>query len=169
MAGGAARVAGSVEAQPVAVPRRRDRQRGSDAAMTVLDRHTGLGYCFWQCRNDRGTTPWGNVYSLADEGDGTPPVCTGSGLPSLGGLVRMSEIKGMYGGGAVPEGERIQLDPSIDVAAITGMTPGEPAVARALQVYGAAPYPGVGFTFDYFHMDRIPWDRLCVLRGWDGS
>lgn len=209
----------NLEAQPVPIPDGATANSGSDAAMTVLDREAGLGYCFWQYRNDRATTSWGNVYSLSDEGDGTPPVCTGSGLPSLGGLVRMSEIEagqidhalnfstqfcqsgtfrypagktdGKQGGsGAVPEGARVQLDPSIDVAAIPGITPGELAVARALQVYGAYatdcggstmaytfehprdgadPYPGVGFTFDYFHMDRIPWDRLRVLRSWNGA
>ena len=36
----------------------------------------------------------------------------------------------------IPEGARLQLDPTIDVAAIPDITPGEVAVARALQSYG---------------------------------
>lgn len=37
----------------------------------------------------------------------------------------------------LPEGSRVQLDPSIDVDAIPGITPMEKLVARALQTYGA--------------------------------
>ena len=37
----------------------------------------------------------------------------------------------------LPEGARLQLDPSIDVSKITGITPAERTVARALQRYGA--------------------------------
>jgi hypothetical protein len=209
----------NMEAESIPIPDGATANEGSDRAMTVVDRAAGKAYCFWRYGNDHATTAWGNVYPLVDEGDGTPPVCTGSGLPSVGGVVQLSEIQagqidhalvfstqfcaagnfrypagktdGTYGGGgAVPEGARIQLDPAIDVAAIPGITAGEVAVARALQQYGAYagdcggatmaftfehpgdgadPYPGVGFQYDYFHMDRIPWDSLRVLRSWDGS
>lgn len=92
----------------------------------------------------------------------------------------------------IPEGARLRLDPTIDLARIPGITKGELAVGRALQKYGAYctdqggarlsigfehpmgdpagdPYPGVGFGWDYYHMSHIPWDKLQVLRSWDGS
>ncbi len=90
----------------------------------------------------------------------------------------------------IPEGARVQLDPSIDVAAIPGITPGEVAVARALQIYGGYcrgdggatmainfeaptdqpdPYPQAGFDSDYDKMPHIPWNKLQVLRSWDGT
>lgn len=90
----------------------------------------------------------------------------------------------------IPEGARVQLDPRIDVDALPGLSAGERMVARALQTYGAYaidngganmgfvfetpsgeadPYPGIGFGWDYFGMDRIPWSKLRVLRQWDGG
>ena len=89
----------------------------------------------------------------------------------------------------VPEGARIQLDPSIDVDSLPGITGGERAVARALQLYGAYaidsggaalavifeaptaepdPYPAAGLDRDYFPMIHIPWERVRLLRQWDG-
>jgi hypothetical protein len=70
------------------------------------------------------------------------------------------------------------------------LTPGERAVAKALQTYGAYamdnggarmayifevpsgeadPYPSVGFTSDYFGMNKIPWTKLRVLASWNGA
>ena len=90
----------------------------------------------------------------------------------------------------IPQGARVQLDPRIDVEAIPGITPGEIAVARGLKEYGAYardnaaapmafafekptsggdPYPAAGFRWDYYDMPHIPWDRLRVLRTWDGG
>jgi hypothetical protein len=88
----------------------------------------------------------------------------------------------------IPEGARVQLDPSIDLGAIAGITPFELAVGRALQRYGAyagdnggarmavifeyvpglAPYRAAGATGDYYRMPHIPWDRLRVLARSDG-
>jgi hypothetical protein len=91
----------------------------------------------------------------------------------------------------IPEGARIRLDPTIDLAAIPGITKAELAVGRALQTYGAYcadqggarlsfefenpvgdaggdPYPSAGLGWDYFHMSHIPWHKLQVLRSWDG-
>jgi hypothetical protein len=190
---------------------------GSDAAISVVDRAQGRVYCLWRYNNDYATTAWGHVYDLHGLGDGRPPVCTGSGLPGMGGVVRLAEMKageiphalvfstmlcgsgvrypagksdGSYTGrGALPEGARLQLDPAVDVDAIPGITPGERAVARALQVYGAYagdcggakmaftfehpkggedPYPSVGFQWDYFGMSHIPWERMRVLGSWTG-
>ena len=87
----------------------------------------------------------------------------------------------------IPEGARIQLDPSIDLATIPGITPFELAVGTALQQYGAfvkdtsgdpmaisfqdADDSGNGATWaqygdpvdDYWTMPHIPWGALRVL------
>jgi hypothetical protein len=89
----------------------------------------------------------------------------------------------------IPEGSRIQLDPSIDVERLPDATPAEKMVARALQTYGAYavdnggariavifeppygqpdPYPAAGFPHDYPAMPNIPWQRLRVLHRWNG-
>ncbi len=89
----------------------------------------------------------------------------------------------------IPEGARVQLDPSIDLAAIPGITPFELTVGRALQRYGAycgdnggarmafifeyvptlRPYEEAGADGDYYAMPHIPWDALRVLRQYDGG
>jgi hypothetical protein len=91
----------------------------------------------------------------------------------------------------LPEGTRVQLDPSINVNAIAGITPAEKAIARALQTYGAYvidnagarmsivfekpkageanPYPAAGLAWDYYNMPKIPWSGLRVLRNWQGT
>ena len=92
----------------------------------------------------------------------------------------------------IPEGARVQLDPAVDLDAIEGITPFELTVGRALQVYGAycgdnggsrmtflfeyetgsAPgptYAAAGAPWDYFDMARLPWERLRVLKTWNGA
>lgn len=93
----------------------------------------------------------------------------------------------------IDEGTRVQLDPTIDLAAIPNITPGELAVGRAFQKYGAyladkagsrmgvvfeflqdGPDPGkewtnAGLRFDYTDMIHIPWNKLRVLRNWNGT
>lgn len=96
----------------------------------------------------------------------------------------------------IPEGARIQLDPLINVDTIPGISAGEKAVAKALQKYGAycvdkgganmafsfelpasatpaAPitetYMHAGFGWDYYGMNKIPWNQLRVLSNWDGT
>lgn len=91
----------------------------------------------------------------------------------------------------LPEGARVQLDPAVDVDAIPGITPAEKAVGHALQQYGAydidnggyhamgfsfemphpgtaSPYASAGLGWDYAGMPHLPWNRLRVLRQWDG-
>lgn len=90
----------------------------------------------------------------------------------------------------VPQGARLQLDPSIDVTAIPGITPAEVTVAQALQTHGGylrdsaesalavaferpedgdTTYEDAGFPWDFYDMPHIPWEDLRVLRQWDGG
>lgn len=99
----------------------------------------------------------------------------------------------------IREGQRIQLDPALDVESIPGITPAELMIARALQKYGAycgdktdtgfgwgftfqfdptatseldpgQTYIDAGITWDYFKLDKIDWSQhLRVLKNWDGS
>jgi hypothetical protein len=95
------------------------------------------------------------------------------------------------GSDCIPEGTRIQLDPSIDVDTLPHITAGERAVAKALQRYGAYvtdncpdrmsfefeapkpgdvdPYPAAGLTGDYYNMPHIPWSSIRVLHNAQGT
>jgi hypothetical protein len=92
-------------------------------------------------------------------------------------------------GSPIPEGARVQLDPSIDVDTIPGISSGEKAIAKALQTYGAyvgdnggarmafiaeyAPdsgaYSQAGLSGDFVALDHIPWAKLRVLADWSGG
>lgn len=145
----------------------------------------------------------------------------GAGISRLAGLVRVSEIRNGYiphalvfasantcrnvfrypatktdgnssASNCIPEGARIQLDPSIDVDAIANITPAEKAIAKALQTYGAYvsdtagtnmafpfevptaedgpnPYPTAGLAWDYHNMAHIPWARINVISADGGT
>jgi hypothetical protein len=158
---------------------------------------------------------WGTCASLDGDGRGPGGGSTGAGVNALTGVVRTFEMRaldiphalsvatdnscsGVFRYPAektdgssrrvdcVPEGARLQLDPAVDVDALPGITPGERAVAHALQRYGAInrdnagtplcvqfeapfgqadPYPAAGFPGDYYPMPHIPWNRLRVLHG----
>jgi hypothetical protein len=186
--------------------------------MVVINGNTG--YDFWRAQRTSSTSwssSWGTRFSLT--GSGTGDGATGAGMPLLAGLPRLSEMEhgqinhaigfvtentcasvyrfpasktdGRSGqGNCIPEGTRIQLDPSINVDAIPGITAGERMVAHALQTYGGYckdtggaklamafqdpigkpnPYPSLGFGWDYYAMQRIPWNHLRVLRQWNGG
>ena len=91
----------------------------------------------------------------------------------------------------VPQGARLQLDPSLDLDALD-LTPVERSVAEALQTYGAyavdiggtrfgivtesprtdeqvATMRELGLDGDYGYLDGIPTDRFRLLASWDGS
>jgi hypothetical protein len=206
--------------QPIPIPAAAGTSGGSDGSMVVIDTTTHTGYDFWRASRTSTTswtTGWGTAFEM--EGSGTGGGATGSGVPLLAGLPRLAEMTqgrinhalgfisdntcaGAYRFPAsktdgrstrsdcIPEGTRIQLDPSIDIDAIPGITPGEKIVAHALQTYGAYckdsggsklafgfedpvgktnPYPALGFAWDYYDMPHIPWNHLRVLQQWNGS
>lgn len=196
---------------------------GSDGVMTIVDTGRGTVDEYWQARPTGAgwTTSWGAINSLSGSGWGGSS--TGSGASRLAGVVRVAEIRagvinhalvlqsdtacaGRFRAPAIktdgqstrsdciPEGARLQLDPSINLAAIPGITPGELAVARAMQVYGgylidradtslsisfevapdasaAGPgtvYTQAGLRWDYYGMPAVPWHKLRVLKAWNG-
>lgn len=204
--------------QPMRIPTRAVPQPGSDGAMVVIDNTNDTVGEYWQAaRTASGwQASYGAVNSL--RGSGWGGSSTGAGASRLGGVVRVSEISagsidhalvvasdtvcaGVFRAPALktdgtssspdclPEGARLQLDPTLDLATLTGLTDGERMVARALQTYGAyvidvggaplsvsfqrAPdatatnpgsvYTSAGFAWDYYGMPHIPWDRLRVL------
>jgi hypothetical protein len=93
-------------------------------------------------------------------------------------------------GTCIEQGSRIRLDPSIDLAAIPGISSAELMLGRALQNYGAyvvdnggarmgfvfqTGYPGqvnpveqAGFA-EYGSFPRLPWSRMQLLASWNGS
>lgn len=209
--------------QPMPIPVDARPSSGSDGALVVIDPATNTVGEYWQAQpaGAQWTASWGAVNSLS--GSGWGGASTGAGASKLAGVIRVDEIRrGVIDHALVvqtdnvcartfrapalktdglstridciPEGARIQLDPSIDLTKITGITRAERAVARALQVYGGyvidrggAPlsigferasdatsdYPGAtyaeaGLRWDYYGMPRVPWHRLRVLRTWNG-
>lgn len=206
--------------QQIPIPAGAETSGGSDGSMVVIDSSTHLGYDFWRASRTSLTSwssAWGTRFEMG--GSGTGGGATGAGVPLLAGLPRVAEMAqghiyhalafasnntcssayrypasktdGKSGqSNCIPEGARIQLDPSIDVDAIPGITPGEKIVAHALQTYGAYckdtggaklafgfenpagkpnPYPALGFSWDYYDMPHIPWNRLRVLSSWTGG
>jgi hypothetical protein len=204
--------------QLIPIPSSAESSHGSDGSMVVVDPILGNGYDFWRAHRTSPTswsTSWGTRFSM--NGNGTGGGATGAGVPLLAGLPRLSEMTqghvdhalgfitnntcaSVYrypasktdghstASNCVPEGARIQLDPSINVDAIPGITPGEKIVAHALQTYGAYckdsggarlafgfenplgksnPYPALGFSGDYYSMPHIPWNHLRVLAARD--
>ena len=90
----------------------------------------------------------------------------------------------------IPEGYRLQLDPTINIDAIPGITPAEKVVAKTLQTYGAyiidqggsalafqfellsdatstskpgSAWTAAGLSWDYYDMAHIPWSQLRVV------
>lgn len=207
-----------LEQQMVPVPNGATPAPGSDGAMVVIDWPNRTAYDFWQARKTTTgwTASWGGVTNIDGDGRGG---ATGAGLSVLAGLIRTYEIRQGHIDHAlvfatdnacrntmrfpatktdgvstrsdcIPEGARVQLDPSINVEQIPGITPGEKAVARALQIYGAYardnggakmafafenpagevdPYPSAGFAWDYYDMPHVPWKHLRLLRSWNGT
>ena len=201
---------------PVPIPDGAAPNSGSDHSMVTIDEARATTFEFWQAANsdDQWSASWGAVNSLA--GSGWGGVSTGSGASRLGGVIRLHEIAAgeirhalalqtnnacpqfrapaLKSDGesnrpdCLPEGTRLQLDPSLDLSAL-GLTPGELTVATAMQRYGgyimdvsgarlsvifeldrqAAPgslgktYRDAGFRWDYDAMEHVPWNKIRVL------
>ena len=208
-----------LSAAPIPIPASAGASSGSDGSMVVIDWSTRTGYDFWRARKTSSgwSAAWGTVFSI--DGMGTEGGATGAGVPLLAGIIRTYEIEQGYIDHALafatdnacegvlrypasktdgsssqsdctPEGARVQLNPSIDVDAIPGITPAERMIAHALQTYGAYagnnggakmafsfqnpvgeknPYPAAGLAWDYYDMPHIPWNQLRVLETWNGS
>lgn len=105
-------------------------------------------------------------------------------------------LAGVPANSTIEQGTRVQLNPSIDLNAIAGITAAEKIIGKALQDYGAyccdragarmaiafelatdatdinnvgSVYEGLGIANDYFTFSKIPWNQLRVLKNWDGS
>jgi hypothetical protein len=202
-----------LQAAPVPLPDDARPSPGSDAALVVEDRKAGKAYEFWQARrlpDGNWTTGWGSVTAL--DGDGRQGE-TGSGTSLLAGLIRTDEIRAgridhalqlasaftcrdrtVYPAvktdgqdtrpDCLPMGTHLQLDPTLDVAALPGLGTAERAIATAWQRYGGFvqnsagaplvvgfqnpagepdPYPGAGLPYDYAALSGIPLSRLRVV------
>ena len=191
---------------------------GSDGVLVVVDRADNSTHEFWQAQHTSSgwSVSWGAINKLTGSGWGGN--ATGSGASRLAGIVRVEEIQtgdiphalsmqssnacaGVHRAPALktdgesnrsdclPEGTRLQLDPSMDLAKIKGITKAELAVGRALQTYGAyimdkgaarlsatfelahdattsspgSVYRSAGLRWDYYGMPHLPWDKLRVL------
>ncbi len=106
-----------------------------------------------------------------DEGPFRSPATTTDGL--------------IVGEDCIPQGTWVQLDPSIDVDGLPGLSPFDKMLARALQRFGAycndnsgtrmafgmewpkdgwgQVYVDAGLPSNYFDMTKIPWNKLRVL------
>jgi hypothetical protein len=159
-------------------------------------------------------TELGDGYAPPDQYHQSP---TGAGVSQVAGVIRIADIQrgsidhalafvtsnpeasvfrypayttdGTYAGtDGLAEGMRVQLDPTLNVDAIPGITPAEKMIAKALQQYGAFcvdsgggnnqamgfyteeptagmsdPYPQAGFSGDWSGLPHIPRNRLHVL------
>ncbi|MCH9702039.1 MAG: hypothetical protein K0U76_11790 [Actinomycetia bacterium] len=205
------------DVQPVFIPDGAHPNSGSDGVLVIVDQGGGKIFEFWQAvkSEDEWSTSWGAVNNLYDSGWGG--AATGAGASRLAGVIRISEIAAgeiphalaLQTNNAcptfrppatksdgrstrtdcIPEGALLQLDPSLDLGELS-LTPGELAVATAMQRYGGyvmdvggaplsvsfeldsnavpgtvgATYEAAGFRWDYDAMEHIPWEKLRVLK-----
>jgi hypothetical protein len=193
----------------VPIPANAKPSAGSDAQIIVIDSETGDEYDIWRFsapdRCENMTKYEGGVYRSAVESSYTS---RGAGAPYLAGLIRPWEITQGHidhalafgydlvrsercvwpankSDGqadrldAIPEGARLQLDPSLDVNQIPGLDAVGRTIARALQKYGAYVIDDSGANKLYAEdnltanwgtqlvvatVSAIPVERLRVLR-----
>lgn len=211
---------------PVRVPMGAEPNSGSNRSLIVLDWSAGRAWELYRFEWVGDAIRVDSGGFVAFDGDGVPRPPSGyAGGSYLAGLIRVREIergriphalafgsslarKGTWrhpaqqtdgkltGPDTIPVGARIQLDPALDLDAIVGLTPGERAIAEALQTHGAycvgasaepflffcerasdatdADHPGAvysanGFTGDGSPLSHLPCGSLRVLRQWDGA
>ena len=140
---------------------------GTDAHVTVWQPATDTVWEFWRLRRaaDGWHAAWGGHLPGASRSNGVfprPYGATASGLPLLGGLIRVKEMLAgsidhvvaltvpevtagvvrapatrtdgtIALGGGIPMGTRFQLDPGAD---LSGLSPAAQIIARAAQRYG---------------------------------
>jgi hypothetical protein len=195
---------------------------GTLVVIDWIERRTVEMWRAVQLSNGSWSTAWGTTTPI--DGTGIPAIFgNGSGVSHLAGVIRVDEIaRGRIDHAlvfstsnacrddyrypatktdgqstrtdCVPEGARIQLDPSIDIESL-GLTPAEHTIALALQKYGAyavdvggtfmafyfeiasdassfdpgSVYASAGLSSDFFVLQAIPWGYLRVLNSWDGG
>jgi hypothetical protein len=166
------------------------------------------------------STSWGDVVNITSNVISSPGngSATGSNIAAIAGEVRIADIQSGHidhaitmaigttcssfvfpatksdgsgsGSSCLPEGVRVQLDPSINLAGISGITPFELMVGKALQTYGAyikdtagsGTSGAIGFEnpadgnpdvykqmgiSDYYNFPHLP-NAWQVLNNWNG-
>lgn len=213
-------------AEGLRIPEGASPNSGANGALVLLDWSAGRAWELYRFGWDGAGVRVDSGAFVPFDGTGVPKRTSGyAGGSYLAGLIRVREIaqgriphalafgtkfarKGTWrhpaqqtdgkltGAETIPVGARIQLDPTLDLDAIAGLTPGERTIAEALQTYGAycvgasgepflffcelAPdatavdqpgsvYSANGFIGDGAPLSNIPWDRLRVLQQWDGA
>lgn len=151
---------------PVPLPPEAEPSDQSDYPMVVIDWSTRTAYEYWQFHRNTMTTSWSKSQSIDGDGRQGGAVGAGvsrlAGLISVNDMRQGyidhalvfstdfacektwrfpatktdgSNMRGLSP--CIEEGARIQLDPSIDIDALPGLSKGDRMVGKALQTYGA--------------------------------
>lgn len=173
----------------VPVPSGMTASTGSDAQIIIIDGVTGDEYDIWKFVSPSGCTNMTKyVNGVNRSAVENSYVSRGAGVPYFAGLIRPWEVAAgqinhalafaynqpksgrcVYPASktdgsssntyAIPEGARLQLDPSLDVNSISGLSATGKMIARALQVYGA-------YVIDYSGSNKIyPESNLTASWG----
>jgi len=210
----------------VRIPSGAKTNSGPNASFVVLDWHARRTWEFYKFAWKGQDVQCVGGGSISLDENGVDMLGSGTaGASMIAGLIRVREIEegvidhavsiatkftkpaefrypahgtdGNYSGvGAISAGTRVQLDPSIDLAAIPGITRAELAIGRALQKYGGycvgrtttpllfnfelAPdatgmanpgkiYVEAGLPNASTELTHVPWNKLRVLKKWDGK
>jgi hypothetical protein len=157
--------------------------------IVVIDRITGDEYDIWQfAYPDTCRIMTKYVQGVYRSGAEAAYASRGAGVPYLSGLVRPWEIAqghidhalalgypmvdrvrcvwpasksdGTIDLAGIPEGARIQLDPTLDVDTLEGLSATGRVIARALQVYGA-------YLVDTSGSNKL-YPESAITAAWDG-
>jgi hypothetical protein len=162
---------------------------GSDAQLVVYQPSTGTLWDFWRLQKNLlggWTAGWGGKLVGVSTNAGIMPPgygATATGLPLLGGLMTIDELRsghidhalalsmpdtradtfvwpaqstdGRGGAGTVPEGTRFRLPANLDIDAL-GLPPLTAMIAKAVQRYGAIVRDRAG-SVTLYGQDPMPW------------